>query len=86
MLLDLKKLIKKYHLNIRGVIHVGAYIGEEYPLYRELSIDNLAFFEPQEDLFGQLRDIIDDSENIKLYNIALGNETGSKKMYIDSYN
>ena len=33
MLLDLKKIVKKYHLNIRGIIHVGAYIGEEYPIY-----------------------------------------------------
>ena len=53
MLLDLKNLIKKYHMDIKGIIHIGAFLGEEYPLYKKLSIDNLAFFEPQEDLFNQ---------------------------------
>ena len=39
MLLDLEKIVRKYNLNIRGIIHIGAHLGQEYPVYKELSIE-----------------------------------------------
>ena len=36
MLLDFDNLIKKYNMNITGVIHVGAHIGQEYEIYRNI--------------------------------------------------
>ncbi len=86
MLLDLEKLALKYNLNIRGVIHIGAHVGQEYSIYKRLSIENMAFFEPQKELFNQLKETISTSENIQFYNTALGNHTGTVKMYIDNYN
>ncbi len=85
MILDLKKLVNKYNLKINGVIHIGAHLGQEYNLYKELNIGDMAFFEPQEKIFKELSNIIPESKHIKLFNMALGNETGSIKMYIDSY-
>ena len=86
MLLDLEKIVRKYNLNIRGVIHIGAHLGQEYPIYKKLSIENIAFFEPQKEIFNQLKKTISTLEKIKFYNIALGNQTGTVKMYIDNYN
>ena len=86
MILDLKKIYKTYNLNIFGVIHIGAHIGQEYAAYDNLKIKNMAFFEPQPDLFKQLSDNILKSPNIKLYNLALGNSVGEIEMNIDSYN
>jgi len=86
LLLDLDRLIQKYNLQIDGVIHIGAHLGQELSIYKELSIDKIAFFEPQKAIFGKLKKALTDTKNIKLYNLALGNETGSIKMYIDSYN
>ena len=86
MLLDLDKLVQKYNLQIDGVIHIGAHLGQELSIYKELSIDKIVFFEPQKAIFGKLKKALTDTKNIKLYNLALGNETGSIKMYIDSYN
>ena len=35
MLLDLENMISKYNLNITGVIHIGAHIGQEYDSYQQ---------------------------------------------------
>ena len=38
MLLNLEMLVKKYNMDIKGVIHIGAHFGEENnDLYRELT-------------------------------------------------
>ena len=34
MILDLEKIVLKYNLNIKGVIHIGAHLGQEYPIYK----------------------------------------------------
>ena len=85
MILDLKKIVKKYNIKIKGVIHIGAHLGQEYSIYNKMNISNMVFFEPQKDIFNQLSMHVQQSENIKLYNIALGNQTGTIKMYVDSY-
>ena len=86
MLLDLKKINKIYKLKITGVIHIGAHLGQEYSIYSDLQIENMVFFEPQKDLFEKLAKRIPQSSNIKLYNLALGNEVCEKIMHVDSYN
>ena len=86
MLLDFKYLYNKYQLDIKGVIHIGAHLGQEYSLYKDLQIDNMMFIEPQPKLFKQLKNNINHDNNIKYYNIALGNQVGEIDMYIDSYN
>lgn len=35
MLLQLDSLVDKYNLKIKGIIHVGAHIGEEVPAYKK---------------------------------------------------
>ena len=46
MLIDFKDLVKKYKMNIRGILHIGGHYGEEYKTYKELKINNIIFFEP----------------------------------------
>lgn len=38
MLINLKKLVRKYNLTITGIIHVGAHECEEYDIYKEIGI------------------------------------------------
>ena len=40
MLLDLITLIQKYKLNIKGVLHVGASLCEELPIYKNCGLNN----------------------------------------------
>lgn len=80
MLIDLKTLIKKYDMDIRGVIHIGAYNGNEYDVYKNLGIKEMAFFEPQMDIFKELKRKV----GMFAWNYALGNFNGKTKMYVAS--
>lgn len=86
MLLDFKKLYKKYNMKIDGVIHIGAHYGQEYLLYKELNIKNMSFFEPLKKNFSVLENNIPIDEHIKLYNFALGRENKNVSMYVESIN
>lgn len=80
MILDLKKLQKKYNLNIRGMIHIGAHKGEEYKVYKDMGIKNLLFFEPIPECFKELKKNVEGT----VVNKALGNYTGKAKMFLAS--
>tara|TARA_R100000008_G_scaffold47035_1_gene27797 strand:+ start:3922 stop:4539 length:618 start_codon:yes stop_codon:yes gene_type:complete len=69
-----------YNFPIKGVMHVGAFAGEEINQYRSLGLCNTIMFEPQEHLYNDIKSrcIIDE----KIYNVALGSERGTKEMYI----
>ena len=71
MLIDFEYIHYKHELNIRGLIHVGSFIGEEYPTYLRFGVNNLIFFEPQPNIFSILKDNVGDSTVV---NKAVGNE------------
>jgi len=84
MLIDLNYIINEFVLDIKGVLHIGAHTGEEYPIYVENGITRMIFFEPVRSNFEKL--IEDLPVNIETYNMALGNETGTKDMFIETAN
>lgn len=78
MISKLQDIVKKYDMNISGVIHVGAHHGEEVSTYIEMGIKNIVLFEPLRENF----DIIESKTNhiygftnikIRKYQVALGN-------------
>tara|TARA_Y100001973_G_C5204442_1_gene340436 strand:- start:2212 stop:2829 length:618 start_codon:yes stop_codon:yes gene_type:complete len=78
MIFDLAKIHKAFP--ITGVMHVGAFAGEELGQYRSLGLTNTIMFEPQKDLYDRLcpKMILDE----KIYNVALGSSCGTMDMYI----
>lgn len=76
MLID----ITQFDLDIRGVLHIGAFIGEEMVVYEYLGIQNVIFFEPVDYIFRKL------CENVRgkaqTFKFALGNHTGSAVMNV----
>lgn len=74
MLLNLQNIIKTYKLDIKGVIHIGGYVGEEATLYRELGINRAIFFEPQKHLYEILKLR---AQGYHVFNIGLGNFDGT---------
>jgi FkbM family methyltransferase len=80
MILNLEKLIKKYNLKIRGVIHIGAHTGGEAPIYEKLGIKNTIYYEPVPASFKKLKKKV----GRRAVNLALGNFNGTAKMYIAS--
>jgi FkbM family methyltransferase len=84
MIISLKYIIGKYKLNIKGVIHIGAHYGEEYLVYKERGVKNMMFFEPVKANYNiLLKNVGNDGI---CWNMALGNETGEKEMFIETAN
>jgi FkbM family methyltransferase len=79
MLIDLRELNKSYGLNIRGIIHVGGHIGQEIPVYSEIGIKNVVFFEPLKDVFFELEKNAK-PHGYKCINTALGAKRQSGKI------
>jgi FkbM family methyltransferase len=86
MMMNLENIVKKYNLQIEGVIHIGAHHGQEYKDYEKQGIENMIFFEPTHDNFIQLMRNLPIKESILLFNIALGNESGEKEMWVETAN
>ncbi len=82
--LDFEQLFQKYHLKIKGIIHIGAHYGQEYEIYQNYQIANLVFFEPLSKNFEILKTHV--GEKAKLFQKALGNENKKVKMYVESAN
>ena len=49
--------LAQIHFNfpIKGVMHVGAFAGEELNSYRELGLSNTVMFEPQPSLYNLVK-------------------------------
>lgn len=77
MLIPLKELYDKYALNIKGVIHIGAYNAEELPAYRECGVKDVIWFEALPHLAERLKERFKDDPTQEVWNIALSdkNET-----------
>lgn len=87
MVITLDRIIKRYELKIKGVIHIGAHFGQEYTDYKKQGIQNMMFFEPVPVTYKKLLENLPKNDsNIKTFNIALGNETGKKEMFIETHN
>jgi FkbM family methyltransferase len=84
MLIELGQLIQKFNLNIKGVIHVGAHVGQEYSTYNKQGINHIIWFEPVKETYQKL--VFNLPSNSITYNIALGNEEGEKEMFIETVN
>lgn len=54
MTIDIKELAKKYSIKSPGVLHIGAHIGQEAPMYQELGMEKMIFIEANPSIYDQL--------------------------------
>lgn len=85
-LLDLTKINNTYKLKVKGVAHFGAHLGEEVKEYKKLNYTNIHLFEPQKKLFKKLEESFSIFEDIYLYNVGLGKEKITSKLYLSPSN
>jgi FkbM family methyltransferase len=73
-------------VNMKGVISIGAHYGEELEGWMSLGVKDFVMFEPVGQNYVKLHRIISNKKNIhvKLFNIALGNETGRVPIHTES--
>lgn len=82
MLLNYDDLVKKYNMNVTGVIHIGGHHGSEYDIYKKYeSIQHVLFFEPDETSFKILEEKVKDDSRVICVNKALGPFQGTTTFY-----
>lgn len=94
MLIKLSEVKAKYGMDIKGIIHVGAHIGQEFEEYMTCLVKHVAFFEPCTPAYKKLEEkfIIDRTAlgfpevDVKLFQVALGNYHGEAVMNVEKAN
>lgn len=73
----------KHAVAIKGVLHVGAHLGEEYPLYQQAGAKKIVFFEPMPDFFKELARRLQGHHDVELLNLALGSKIETREMHVN---
>lgn len=84
MLIDFRTLFPQYNIKPTGILHVGANIGEEAPVYHELGIQKVIWVEANPDLFPKLMENITKYPNPVAYNFAAGDENKPITLHISN--
>lgn len=74
MLIDFRQLFPKYGINPKGVLHIGANKGEEFPVYMELGIKRQIWFEANPDIYKKLVENISSNPEAIAFNYCVGDE------------
>jgi FkbM family methyltransferase len=83
MILSFSNIVKKYNMNISGIIHIGAHQGWEVNEYIENGFQDIILFEPLSENFRILEENFKNvNANISAHQVALGNEEKNTTMYL----
>lgn len=75
MILSFTRMVNKYNMDIKGIIHIGAHHGQEIEEYIDNGVQDILMFEPVSHNFNILQEKLKDANaNIQAYQVALGNE------------
>ena len=84
MLIDFRQLFPKYGIKPKGVLHVGANVGEEAPIYLELGIRKQVWIEANPEIYEKLCANIVSNYQAIAYNYAAGDETKEVTLHISN--
>lgn len=74
MLIDFRQLFPRWNIKPTGVLHVGANLGEEAPVYHELGIKKVIWIEANPHLMPRLTENIRKYTGQHAFNFAAGEE------------
>lgn len=84
MLIDFRTLWLQYGIKPIGVLHVGANVGEERQVYRELGVDNVAWIEANPEIYRRLQVNLQEYPQNVAYNFAAGDENKPTVLHISN--
>jgi len=87
MLIELKEIVQRYRLKIKGVVQIGSHWAEEHDVYKQLGIKKIVYVEPCKDAFEKMvakMDAIGDSPI--MYKVACGETEAEMEMYVSHNN
>jgi len=85
--MDLPSLVKKYNMNVTGILHIGGHHAEELPIYRSLwPTIPIVMFEPAPDNFKVLEENTKHDSNVTCINRGLGPFSCRMDMNVETAN
>lgn len=81
-MLDLAKLCQKNSIQARGVIHIGAYEGEEIQTYLNMGLTKVLFVEANPEVFARLQKKMAIIPQVQVANYALCDRNGWVDLHI----
>lgn len=84
MLIDFRELFPKWGINPTGILHIGANIGEEAPIYLELGVKKQIWIEANPELIPKLSKAIADNEYASFMNFAAGEKNKPVKLHVSN--
>lgn len=76
MLIDFRTLFPKYGIKPRGVLHIGANVGEERDVYKELNVYNQVWIEANRFVYENLQQNIKDNPSAFAVNACISDIDG----------
>ena len=84
MLIDFRQLFPKYNLSFKGVLHIGANVGEERFVYNELGIKKQIWIEGNPEIFLTLKENISYNPDAVAFNFVIGDENKDTVLHISN--
>lgn len=84
MLIDFRQLFPKYNIKPKGVLHVGANVGEERDVYLELGIKNQIWVEANPTIFHKLKQNISGNPKAKALNYCVSDRVEEVTFHISN--
>jgi len=84
MLIDFRELFPRWNISPKGVLHIGANIGEAAPVYLELGITKQIWIEGDTSTFYKLEENLKNNPNAHAYNIIINDIAGEVKFNVSS--
>ena len=80
------KFIRKNNINLKYFLDVGSHMGTYSDLMlKDFKNCKVLMFEPQTNIFKKIRLKYKNKKNIKIYNYAISDKSGLKKIYINRH-
>jgi FkbM family methyltransferase len=84
MLIDFRELFPKYGIKPSGVLHLGANVGEEAPVYHQLGIEKVIWVEGNPEIYERLRVNILAYPGQIGFNFLVGNKNEDATLHISN--
>lgn len=80
----LRDLMAEHGIPAKGVVHVGAHLGQEVPLYRSIGFNEIILIEANPHLADRLREIYPREQWLEVFirNLACASSPGTRTLHI----
>lgn len=77
IIIMLSKVFNKYKLEVRGIIHIGAHLGQEYQIYRKFfTTQPITWIEADTVVYERLKKSMEHDDGVVCINAAVSNKQG----------